>query len=194
MPMIASTTNRMILDWAMGNNYGFRLCKVAGFANHCLRIKLNHATVLLHDGRLVRMAVAGGGKRGGKRSGQLAMEMASLFALCGFIKSRDAASSVKKPGAGDDVASRPGCNRLDRAQPSQRGISSVKSLRNTTASMAKPTNEPLSSRMALPTSENASLINNMPDSLRRDPGLKLDRGLERDRGSKDFENKTDFGW
>ena len=180
MPMPASTINRVILDWAMGNNYGFRVCRVAGLPNHCLRIKLNHATVDFHNGQLVRMVA----HDKGKRSGQLAMEMASLFALCGIIKSRNqsAAGSVRKldTGVADQFDSAEGDVVAGRL--GQSGISSVKSLMNTTASMANPNNVPLSSKMALPTSENASRINNMPDSLRRDLGLK------------DFGKNTDFGW
>ena len=99
----------------------------------------------------------------------MAMEMASLFALCGIIKSRNqsAADSVKKLDAG--VADRFGSVDGDvvAGRLGQSGISSVKSLMNTTASMANPITAPLSSKMALPTSENASRINNMPDSLRK---------------------------
>ncbi len=163
MPMTISAINRMILRWALGNDYEFSVCRLPDRPNRCVQIRLKHATIYFHHGRLVRVLA----HSKGKRCGQMALEMASVFALCGFIKTRrqGATSSVK--GGDAETAS------VVEHRQGQSGISSVKSLRNLTASIANPMAPPPNSMMAVPRNETASRINNnIPDSLSKHAGSK----------------------
>ena len=175
--MTVSAINRMILRWALGNNYEFSVCRLPDWPNPCVQIRLKHATIYFHNGRLVRVLA----HSKGKRCCQMALEMASVFALCGFIKTRrqGATSSVKEGDAetASVVEQRRGQN------PS--GISSVKSLkspRNLTAAMANRMAPSLNSKTAVPSNETASRINNIPGFL------------SKHGGSKNFGGNRDLDW
>ncbi|MEE9294156.1 MAG: hypothetical protein V3W34_04205 [Phycisphaerae bacterium] len=170
--MTVSAINRMILRWALGNNYEFSVCRLPDWPSPSLQIRLKHATIYFHNGRLVRVLA----HSKGKRCGQMAREMASVFALCGFIKTRgqSATRSAKEGDAETDS--------VVEHRRGQSGISSVKSLRNLTASAANRMAPTPNSKTAVPSNEIASRINNIPGFL------------SKHGGSKNFGRNRDLDW
>ncbi len=79
--MTASESNRIVFLWACRHGYECDICDASGSDGPQLMVQLDHAVGYFDRGRLVRLDT----RRDGRFADELAIELANVFALCGYI-------------------------------------------------------------------------------------------------------------
>ena len=75
------STDVLVVHWAVGRGYACCYGRAKEGLGQWLKVRLDHAVAFFHHGRLVKLDC----RSDGRRTHELANELAELFVLCGYV-------------------------------------------------------------------------------------------------------------